>query len=63
MTEQSKERVNNLTGRIVLMLQQRAFTAEETSALIICLQRLLDFQINKHNKNSNKNVKIETNQN
>ena len=48
LTKESKERVTNLTGRIVLMLQQRDFSAAETSALILCLQGLLDHQAKKH---------------
>lgn len=48
LSKESKERVTNLTGRIVLMLQQREFSASETSALIICLQGLLEYQAKKH---------------
>lgn len=48
MNEASKERVTEMTGRIVLMLQQRDFTAAETSALILCLQKLLEHQVKKH---------------
>lgn len=43
-----KEKVTAVTGRIVLMLQQRNFSAAETSALIACLQGLLDHQCKKH---------------
>ena len=48
LSEESKERVTNLTGRVVLMLQQRNFSAAETSAFILCLQGLLDHQCKKH---------------
>lgn len=44
-----KPKIEATLGRIILMLQQREFTAAETSALILCLQSLLDIQCEKHN--------------
>lgn len=48
LSQESKERVTAMTGRVVLMLQQRDFSAGETSALILCLQKLLEHQRLKH---------------
>lgn len=48
LTPEQKSRITAMTGRVTLMLQQRDFTATETSALIHCLQALLDEQCRKH---------------
>ena len=42
-----KEKITNTTARVILMLQQRAFTEAETDALIKCLQALLKHQVDK----------------
>lgn len=43
-----KDKVTKTVGRVVLMLKQRDFSAGETSALIMCLQKLLEHQCEKH---------------
>lgn len=43
-----KEKVSNTVDRVVLILQQRNFTADETKALIKCLEELLKVQMKKH---------------
>ena len=53
----SCERVQNMAFRIVTQLKQREFTAQETSALILCLQSLLDVQL--ANADTKKNVESE----
>jgi hypothetical protein len=59
LTEKEKERVTNLTSRVVLLLQERNFTGIETKALIKCLEGLLNHQLEKHrgdSKNENANL-------
>jgi hypothetical protein len=48
LSQESKDRITAMTGRVVLMLQQRDFSAAETSGLILCLQGVLDEQCRKH---------------
>jgi hypothetical protein len=43
-----KEKVAITVARVVLILQQRDFSAAEINALIHCLQKLLEEQCKKH---------------